>query len=66
MKWCIDNEYELVELCPQRHDSDLEDEPFEEEDGLVRITQAIQAFSWPNSTFKGMSHLLNSFTPFNC
>jgi len=28
MKWCIDNEYELVELCPQRHDSDLEDEPF--------------------------------------
>ncbi|XP_054159137.1 alpha- and gamma-adaptin-binding protein p34-like [Oppia nitens] len=62
MKWCLDNEFELVDLNPNTddddddNDTDADDgrlEPFgKQEDGIVRITQAIHAHTWPYSSLK--------------
>ena len=63
MKWCLDNEFELIDLNPKVDDTvDDEDdgpiEPFErQEDGIVRISQAIQAHTWPYSSLKGLNFL---------
>jgi len=56
IKWCLDNEFELVELCPRdvsHEDDDEVEDPFQEDgDGFARISQAIQAYNWPNSSLK--------------
>jgi len=56
-KWCIDNEFELVELSPEIVDEDLDQDDyvddFKESNGVVRITQALQAYNWPFMTVKG-------------
>ena len=51
-KWCLDNEFELVELCPQLVVDEENDIP--DIDGMTRLCQAIEAHYWPNSTLKGI------------
>ena len=51
--WCIDNDFELVELNPETDsDSDMEDD-FLETTGVSRIVQALQAHTWSNLKMRG-------------
>ncbi|XP_021362312.1 alpha- and gamma-adaptin-binding protein p34-like [Mizuhopecten yessoensis] len=49
-EWCIDNNFELVELCPLE-ESDCEDD-FQETTGTKRIIQALHAYTWPDLIMK--------------
>ncbi|KAK3607905.1 hypothetical protein CHS0354_036731 [Potamilus streckersoni] len=49
-EWCIDNDFELVELAPEE-DSD-ENDDFPETTGIKRIIQALHAHTWSNLTMK--------------
>ncbi|KAK6179780.1 hypothetical protein SNE40_012062 [Patella caerulea] len=49
-KWCIEHEFEMVELEPEET-SDSEDD-FAETTGIKRIIQALHAHTWPNLCMK--------------
>ncbi len=55
-KWCIDNEFELIELNPiiEEEDEDESVDDFKESNGILRITQSLQAYNWPFMTLKGI------------
>ena len=57
-KWCIKNEFELIELNPVDTDMDeTAEDPLEQSFGMLRVIQAIQAHSWPHSQLKGNTTL---------
>ncbi|RWS30584.1 alpha- and gamma-adaptin-binding protein p34-like protein [Leptotrombidium deliense] len=52
LKWCIENEFELVELSVTQND----DDDFKETIGIERIKQALSAHTWPSMQLKS-SHV---------
>jgi len=53
-KWCVENNFELVELNPIQDETDAEDD-FPESLGMKRVIQALQAHIWPNLKLKEKS-----------
>ncbi len=54
LDWCIENEFELIELEAQEESEDEEVvDDFKESNGIVRIIQALQAHRWPDMRLKG-------------
>lgn len=51
-KWCIQNDFELVELSPQKQDDGADDDDFHETTGIKRIIQALHAHTWSNLVMK--------------
>lgn len=48
MKWCINHEFELIELQAQvESDDDEYENDFVESNGTKRIMQALSAHTWP-------------------
>ncbi|XP_060073593.1 alpha- and gamma-adaptin-binding protein p34-like [Ylistrum balloti] len=58
-EWCVDNNFELVELCPLE-ESDSEDD-FQETTGTKRIIQALQAHTWPDLVMKERPSIRSSY-----
>ncbi|XP_033751076.1 alpha- and gamma-adaptin-binding protein p34-like [Pecten maximus] len=58
-EWCIDNNFELVELCPLE-ESDSEDD-FQETTGVKRIIQALHAYTWPDLVMKERPSFRSSY-----
>ena len=60
--WCLDHDFELVEICP-----DEEDYTEYEDFGVVRLRSALEAHIWPNididNTHTGTSHGINGNAP---
>lgn len=65
LNWCLNNEFELVELNPINDDDSECEQDFAETTGISRVTQALKAHVWPNLSLKNhkepttMSGLLN-------
>lgn len=53
--WCIDNQFELIELNP---DVDGEDSDEDLVYGFRRVVSALQAHTWPNLILKERAHTL--------
>jgi hypothetical protein len=57
VKWCLDNEFELVELEPLDLDETGGGDEYEDDIrdvyGVERIAQALHAHVWPNLVRKG-------------
>ncbi|KAI0238678.1 hypothetical protein LSAT2_010562 [Lamellibrachia satsuma] len=51
LHWCLDNDFELVELDPETESTDTEDD-FPETVGIERIIEALEAHMWPNMVMK--------------
>ncbi|XP_025018634.1 alpha- and gamma-adaptin-binding protein p34-like, partial [Tetranychus urticae] len=47
MKWCINNEFELIELDAEIDSEDEYENDFVDSDGIKRIMQALSAHTWP-------------------
>lgn len=52
LEWCIENEFELVEFDPESFSDDEVEDDFKESNGVTRVLQALQAYSWPNMELK--------------
>ncbi|KAK3097520.1 hypothetical protein FSP39_010401 [Pinctada imbricata] len=60
--WCIDNDFELVELEPESVDGqDDSDDDFGETTGVQRIIQALHAHTWSNLTMKDKPDILSPY-----
>ncbi|XP_048736444.2 alpha- and gamma-adaptin-binding protein p34-like [Ostrea edulis] len=57
--WCLDNDFELVELDPEVKPD--EDDDFQETTGIKRITQALHAHMWPNMILKENQHTMSPY-----
>lgn len=58
-EWCIDNNFELVELSPLE-ESDSDDD-FQETTGIKRIIQALHAYTWPDLVMKESPNFRSSY-----
>ncbi|GFR19280.1 alpha- and gamma-adaptin-binding protein p34 [Trichonephila clavata] len=52
LKWCVQNQYELVELNPAPENEDEDDENFKSAKGYDRIIEALQSYTWANLVMK--------------
>lgn len=57
--WCLDNDFELVELEPEVKAD--EDDDFQETTGIQRIIQALHAHMWPNMILKESQHTVSPY-----
>lgn len=58
-KWCLDNDFELVELEPEVKQD--EDDDFQETTGIKRIIQALHAHMWPDMVLKENHHTVSPY-----
>ncbi|XP_061172668.1 alpha- and gamma-adaptin-binding protein p34-like [Saccostrea echinata] len=58
-KWCLDNDFELVELEPEVKQD--EDDDFQETTGIKRIIQALHAHMWPDMVLKENQHTVSPY-----
>ncbi|GFY46546.1 alpha- and gamma-adaptin-binding protein p34 [Trichonephila inaurata madagascariensis] len=52
LKWCVENQYELVELNPSPENEDEDDENFKSAKGYDRVIEALQSYTWANLVMK--------------
>lgn len=52
LKWCVENQYELVELNPSPENEEEDDENFKSAKGYDRIIEALQSYTWANLIMK--------------
>ncbi|XP_052701441.1 alpha- and gamma-adaptin-binding protein p34-like [Crassostrea angulata] len=57
--WCLDNDFELVELEPEVKVDEEDD--FQETTGIERIIQALHAHMWPNMILKESPHTVSPY-----
>ncbi|XP_074651248.1 alpha- and gamma-adaptin-binding protein p34-like [Tubulanus polymorphus] len=50
--WCLDHDFELIELDPEEESEDEEEDAFKDVIGVKRIVQALHSHPWPNLTMK--------------
>ncbi|GFS84159.1 alpha- and gamma-adaptin-binding protein p34 [Nephila pilipes] len=48
LKWCVENQYELVELNPPPENEEEEEEDFKSAKGYDRVVEALQSYTWAN------------------
>ncbi|GBL93475.1 Alpha- and gamma-adaptin-binding protein p34 [Araneus ventricosus] len=54
LKWCVENQFELVELNPIPDSEEEEDEePFKGAKGYGRVVEALQSYAWANLVMEG-------------
>nr|XP_022329627.1 alpha- and gamma-adaptin-binding protein p34-like [Crassostrea virginica] len=57
--WCLDNDFELVEL--EAEVGSEEDDEFQETTGIKRIVQALHSHMWPNMVLKENQHTVSPY-----
>lgn len=60
-QWCIDHEFELVELDPELESEGEYEDDFVESNGIKRIIQALHAHTWPNLVLKDNRHSVSPY-----
>ncbi|XP_055936325.1 alpha- and gamma-adaptin-binding protein p34-like isoform X1 [Argiope bruennichi] len=52
LKWCIENQYELVELNPVPESDDEDEQTFNCAKGFDRVIEALQSYAWADLVFE--------------